>query len=108
MPDEVHQKISELVKREVERYVAVSDTAEFYMLADDQQQCYSVLIAPHDDERPSWVFVLARIVDDFIVIDEDGAIGKLLHQALMVNAHIPREQIILAYKGETIPVVKES
>jgi hypothetical protein len=45
---------------------------------------------------------MARVVGDKIFIDEDTT-DKPLYEALMANAGIPREQIVLAYAGETPP-----
>ena len=96
--------LDEIVRHEVEAYTATADSLDFYPVLDDHHQIYAVVIVPKDSsERPAWVFVMARIVDNFIAIDEDGALDKPLHEALMVNGGVPREQIILAYKGETIP-----
>ena len=43
------------------------------------------------------------MVDEKIIIEEDTTTDKPLYDALMFNAHIPREQIILAYAGEKAP-----
>lgn len=100
--------IAEQVKREVALYAGMTHGGKLHTVLDDQNQRYAVVFVPESaDERPSYVITLARIVDDYIVIDEDGAIDKPLHQALMVNANIPLEQIILAYQGETTPAVEE-
>ncbi|MGB1289143.1 MAG: element excision factor XisI family protein, partial [Aggregatilineales bacterium] len=73
-------------------------------IGDDEKQTYAVIIVPEDpEERPAYVAVMARVVDDKIIIDEDGTLDKPLYEALMKNANIPREQIILAYQGETLP-----
>jgi hypothetical protein len=45
---------------------------------------------------------MARVVGDKIIIEEDRSFDKPLHEALMGNAGIPREQIILAYAGESL------
>lgn len=47
------------------------------------------------------VVVLARVVGDKVVIEEDNTDKKLI-DALRQRG-IPREQIILAYAGEPIP-----
>jgi hypothetical protein len=38
-----------------------------------------------------------------VVIDEDTSVDKPLYEALMTNGGVPREKIILAYRGETLP-----
>ena len=96
--------LDEVTRYEVSRYVAEGDTMRCYPALDNQNRTYAVVIVPDDEkERPSWVFVMARVVGDYVIIEEDGPPDKPLVEALMVNGGIPREQIILAYKGETIP-----
>jgi len=96
-------KLAEIVRREVDLYAAISDDALFYPVLDDQNLTYTVIIVENKRTDESvWVVVMAHVVDDFVVIEEDRT-DKPLRDALMVNGGVPREQIILAYKGETIP-----
>jgi hypothetical protein len=98
------EELKYIVKNEVLGYEAMSDLDTVYAVLDDENQKYAVMIIPaKQQERPAWAFVLARVVGDIVVIDEDGPIDKPLHQALMKNAGIPREKIVLAYKNEPIP-----
>lgn len=100
----VEQTLNDITRREVSRYVATSDMDILYPILDDTNNTYAVVIVPHDsDERPSWVFVMARVVSDYVVIDEDGPADKTLSEALMVNGGVPREKIILAYRSESFP-----
>jgi hypothetical protein len=95
--------LAEITRREVEAYVGFSDTATLYPVLDDKHQIYTVLVVPHWPRSFSAeIVVMARVVGDKIVIEEDTA-DKPLVDALMVNAGIPREQIVLAYRGEKIP-----
>lgn len=48
------------------------------------------------------VFMMTRIVDEWIIIEEDTSLNKHLFETLMARG-IPRDQIILAYRGETLP-----
>ena|SRR5437868_11195085 len=96
-------KLAEIVRREVDMYAATSDDALLYPLLDDQNQTYAVIIVENTRTDESvWVVVMAHIVGNFVVIEEDRT-DKPLRDALMVNGGVPREQIILAYKGEKIP-----
>jgi hypothetical protein len=96
--------LGNITRREVEKYVGRTPNASMYSLLDDKQQRYGVIIVPEAaSERPAYVAVMARIIDDYVVIDEDGTVDKPLYQALMINGGIPRDHIILAYKGEHIP-----
>jgi hypothetical protein len=47
------------------------------------------------------MMVMARVVDDTVVIDHDST-DRPLYKELM-DAGIPREKIILAYAGEEAP-----
>ena len=96
--------LADITRREVEKYVGRTPSASMYSLLDDKQQRYSVIIVPESvTERPAYVAVMARIVGDYVVIDEDGTVDKPLYQALMINGGIPRDHVVLAYKGEQIP-----
>lgn len=95
--------LAEITRREVERYAGHSDESNLYLLADEKQQSYAVVDVPHMPRTYSpEIVVMAHIIGDFIVIDEDTT-DKPLFEALMVNAHIPREKIILAYQNESLP-----
>jgi len=96
--------LADITRREVQKYVGRTPDASMYSLLDDKQQRYGVIIVPESaSERPAYVAVMARIVGDYVVIDEDGTVDKPLYQALMVNGGIPRNRLILAYKGEQLP-----
>jgi hypothetical protein len=96
--------LAELTSREVERYAGYSDESNLYFLSNDMNRVYTVVDIPHTPRTYSTeIVVMAHVVNDQIVIDEDTT-DKPLFEALMVNAHIPRENIILAYQGETVPV----
>lgn len=106
MAELVKEKFSlaEITRREVEKYVGRTQDAAMYSLLDEKQQRYGVIIVPESDaERPAYVAVMARIVGDYVVIDEDGTVDKPLYQALMMNGGIPRERIVLTYRGEKLP-----
>lgn len=100
------QTLAAIVRREVAGYVGKSYQVAMYALMDDEQQRYAVVDIPFDRKQfQSGVVVMAHIEDDLIVIDEDNT-DKPLFEALMVNAGIPREQIVLAYAGELIPEMR--
>jgi hypothetical protein len=96
--------LAEITKREVQLYAATSDTATFMPVLDDAHQIYSVVVVERDPAlKPSWVLVMARVEGDQIIIEEDVTLEKHLVDALMVNGGVPREKIVLAYKGEPLP-----
>lgn len=95
-----------IVKREVAAYAAVTDAPlRFVAVLDDVRHTYAVVIVPQGEMRveqqPS-VYVMARIENDYVIIEEDTD-DKPLHEALMHNGGIPRAQIVLAYAGEPLP-----
>ena len=92
-----------VVRREVELYASDSTGGKCYAVLDDVNATYGVICIPDNNEdRPAWVVMLAHLVGDLIVIDEDTT-DKPLVDALMLNGGIPRAKIILAYAGETLP-----
>jgi hypothetical protein len=96
--------LAAVVQQEVEWYTQ-GDTwkATTYPITDHQRRTYAVVVVP-DLPRPfkARVVVMARIVDDMVIIDEDTT-DKPLVDAL-VKAGIPREKIVLLYAGEQVPV----
>ncbi len=94
-------ELLELVEREVEQYNAISLQGRMYSLIDNRQKHYGVIHIAHDSLHTLDVVVMVRIVDDKIIIEKDTS-EKTLCEALIHNASISREQIILAYLGETV------
>lgn len=73
-----------------------------YLTSDTEQQvCAVVTIGEVRDKRIADAGLIARLVDDCIVIERDIN-DKPLVDAL-VQAGVPREQIFLAYLGEPLP-----
>jgi XisI protein len=96
--------LADITSREVQQYAGFSDFAKLYPILDDKSQTYAVVIIEDDPAaRPASVVVMARVVGDHIIIDEDTT-DKPLVDALMVNGGVPRQQIVLAYRGESLPV----
>ncbi len=90
------------VQREVEAYnKARVWKGKGYSVADQGQQLYAVITVPDlPRPHPARVVVMARVVGDKVVIDEDTT-DRPLYEALM-HAGIPREKIVLLYAGETL------
>lgn len=91
--------LKEIVKEEVEWYASGGGFHhEMFAASDDKNQVY-VVIAKGTDERPfaAEVVVMARIVDDTVIIDADNT-DKPLFRALE-KAGVPSEKIIRAYEG---------
>jgi hypothetical protein len=100
--------LAEITGREVDQYAGYSDQSTLYSVLDDTHQIYVVLDVPRWPRTYSTeIVVLARVVSEYVVIEEDTT-DKPLVDALMINASIPREKIVLAYKGEQLPTAATS
>lgn len=105
--DQSRLSFAEIVKREVALYEAEGDFSTFYAMLDDEHQRYGIFVVEDNRslEVPVWVFIMARVEGDYVVIEQDTSMEKHLYEALMKNGHILREKIILAYQGEQLPAV---
>lgn len=93
-----------IVRREVGQYAGNTHEATLYPVFDEAHQIDMVICVPEKEaERPSWVLVMAQVIEDYVVILEETAIDKPLVDALVKNGGIPREKIIRAYAGEKLP-----
>lgn len=100
--------LAAITHREVDLYAGDASSAKLYPLLDDENQTYAVIVVPEDpklkpEKMHTWVAFFARVVGDYVIIEEDTALDKPLVDALMINGGVPREKIILAYKGEKLP-----
>jgi hypothetical protein len=101
------QELAEIIHREVEKYEGTSPHARIFVILDDRRHSYTVTGIENDPgEDHSWIVIQARVVDDFVIIDEDNVWDKKLWKAL-VAAGVPREQIVLAYQDEKAPQANE-
>jgi hypothetical protein len=94
-----------ITRDEVHKYAANGEGVclRLYPILDDVSQIYTVN-AVHlvpNQERSTGIVVMARIEGDYVVIEEERTDKPLLDALLQQG--IPREQIILAYAGETLP-----
>jgi hypothetical protein len=73
-----------------------------YPVVDPTRQIYTVIVVPDYPRKfNSGVAVMARVVGDTVVIDEDITDRPLWEE--LVRAGVPREKIVLTYAGETLP-----
>jgi hypothetical protein len=92
-----------IVQREVEDYARPVLMGQSFAVSDTARQNYTVLVVPDQSRKfDSGIVVLARVVDDKVVIYEDTTDRPLYKE--LVRAGIPREKIILAYAGEEAPI----
>jgi hypothetical protein len=91
--------LTEIVKREVERYATPSFNSQTFAVSDDKRKIYAVLsvLNKHTDDRVAPV-VVARVVNDSVLIEADMTNKPLLDA--LTQAGIPRSKIILAYDNE--------
>ena len=94
-----------VVRDEVADYANVSDwRAKSYFLENDAEQAYVVVHMPapdHPDFPQALVVLMARVVGDKVVIEQDSTDRPLYEELLRCG--VAREQIILAYAGEALP-----
>src|SRR5215813_4371609 len=101
-------KLIQIARQEVEKYEGISPHAAIYAILDDERHRYAVnAIENQPGKDHSWIILQVHIDDGFIVIDEDG-IWEKKFDAMLENAGVPREQIVLAYLGEPIPSLDET
>jgi hypothetical protein len=75
-----------------------------FFIADKERQTFAVITLAskqHPFVQGSSVVVMARVIDGYVLIDEDITDRPLVKE--LVLAGIPREKIICVYNGETIP-----
>lgn len=102
------QELINLTRQEVKWFAGVSDDAKAYFIADEERHTYAVNgVRNAPGPKRGFIIVQARIVGDQVVVDVDSVWDKNLWTAL-VNAGIPREQIVLAYAGEEALVPGET
>jgi len=92
-----------IVRQEVQKYAGSGRgiNLRLFPSLDDEHQIYAVIAVDYPNrQHVAGVVVLARIVGDKVVIEEDTT-NKKLADALIQNG-IARENIILAYDGEIL------
>ena len=100
-------RITQIVREEVQKYAGQGRGANILLfpILDDEHKTYAVNAVDYPKRRTlAGVVVLARIVDDKVVIEEDAADKKLVDA--LIQRGISRDQIVLAYADEIIPDAK--
>jgi hypothetical protein len=96
--------LKEILKEEVRKYAGSGRGANLlvFPLLDDEDLTYGVVSVDYPQRKEgAGVVVMARLMGDKIIIEEDTT-DKPLLDALLQRG-VPREQILLAYQGEIIP-----
>lgn len=95
------------LREEVRKYAAGGRGINVLLFAilDDEQGIYAVNAVNYPErEDVADVVVLARLVGNKVIVEEDMTDKKLVDALLQRG--IPRDQIVLAYEGEPIPDAK--
>jgi hypothetical protein len=99
------ETLSDIVKEEVSWYAGTSGRGinlRLFKVFDETRQVYAVTASDYPKRvEPGSVIVMARIVDNRVVIEEDNTDRPLVDR--LTERGIPRDQIILAYTGEPVP-----
>jgi len=94
--------LKEHVEREVAAYAGKQFNAVGYFLTDHDHKVFSIVDVGSFGKKPfTTTTLLVRVEDAFVVIYYDGNSLPLVDALL--DKGVPREQIILAYAGESIP-----
>lgn len=94
--------LEQTVKDIVFGYAGGGPNILVFAIANPVKKVYAVLVVDHPiRKQPAGVMIMARIIDDRVVIEEDMTDKPLIDKLL--DAGIPREQIIKAYAGERLP-----
>jgi hypothetical protein len=92
----------DIVREEVRKYAGSGRGAglRLFSLLDDEQQHYGVIAMDEPrTHRAAGVVVMARVVEEGVIIEEDRT-DKPLVDALLQRG-ISRRRIMLAYAGES-------
>ena len=92
--------LTDVVKDVVFSYASGRLNLRMYTLSNEDRHIYAVNVIDWPERhQPAAVVVLARIEDDKVIIEEDITDRPLVEA--LVNAGIPREQIVLKYAEES-------
>ena len=94
--------LKQVLLDEMRRYAGEGLNATSYLTQDETERLYTIVdIATIQGERLVSTVLIARIVDDQVVIELDHN-NKELVDVLLARG-VPRGQISLAYRGDPVP-----
>ncbi|MBI5669988.1 MAG: XisI protein [Chloroflexi bacterium] len=94
--------LKDTLRRVMEGYTGKGLNDISYLTWNDEQNVYAVVsVGKWQGKHIADSSLIARLVGDKIVIEQDMN-DKILMDALLQDG-VPREQIVLAYAGETLP-----
>ena len=95
------QALKEILRREMMGYAKKGANGNGYFTLSPDETVFGVLdVFVVQSERMADASLIARVIDNHIIIELDKN-DKTLHEALL-QAGVPREQIVLAYAGEPV------
>src|SRR5690242_20128198 len=91
-----------VVQREIEAYTGRGLNGYAYLIANPEQQAFTVVSVGYiDGQRIVSADLIVRLIADSVIIERDDNDAPLVDA--LVQAGVPREKIILAYAGEPVP-----
>jgi hypothetical protein len=94
--------LNERVKEVVAGYAGKVLNGYSYLTQNEDGSVFTVVVVGRvQGKHISGVSLVVRIADDLVIVERDQN-DKIVLDALL-QAGIPREQIILAYAGELVP-----
>src|SRR5258708_7243741 len=94
--------LRQTVKQVVTGYAGkVLNGYSYFTHNDDESVFTVVVVARSNGKHVSGVSLVVRVVSDLVIVERDQN-DKIVKDALL-QAGIPRSQIILAYAGEPVP-----
>jgi len=93
--------LSQTVAQVVADYATFSPMAVLHYIHDAAKQIDLVLVIPHDRRIDSHVVVMTRLDGERVLVEIDTT-DRPVAEALVASG-IPRSQITLTWRGESIP-----
>ncbi|MCU0476994.1 MAG: XisI protein [Anaerolineae bacterium] len=98
------ESLATILHQELDKYrgSGFGANCRLLTLSNPDDGTYTLLVTDYPvRQNPAEVVILARLMDDSIIIEEDNTNKPLIEALLQRN--IPRAKIVLAYAGETPP-----
>ena len=97
-------KLKSVLEKTIESYTGKGLNGYAYLIYDPVRGVYTVISVGYTKgQRSVDANLIVRVVDDKIIIERDMN-NKILLDALL-QAGVPRRQVILAYAGEPVPEI---
>jgi hypothetical protein len=94
--------LKEIVDHEVNSYIGRGANGYSYLIANPEQTAWTVVFVLNiDGKRVVRSGLIVRLLKDTVLIEQDTNEPPLVDALL--QAGVPRSQIILAYAGEPVP-----